>query len=59
MSYRFPLAINVSGCDKKGHFALFVDIELVALGGSTGDEFSVLPCALLAASVPKILSLQV
>ena len=32
---------SVSELDKKAHFSLFVDFELVILGGSTVDELFV------------------
>ena len=50
----------VSGFDKMAHLSLFVDFELVALGGSTVDElFIALCCASITAPIPEICSLKV
>ena len=41
--------------DKRTYLSLFVNFELVVLGGSTVDElFVALSCTSIAATVPKI-----
>ena len=48
-------AIYVSGFDKRAHLSIFVDFELVVLGGSTVDElFIALCCSSIAAPIPEI-----
>ena len=55
---RSPLI--VSGSEKRDHFALKVDFELVVLSRSTDDRLSVaLCCASIAALIPKIRLLKV
>ena len=50
----------VSGSEKKDHFALKVDFELVVPGHSTVNGLSVaLCCASIAAPVPEIRLLKV
>ena len=50
----------MSGFEKRGHFALFVDFGLVVLGGSTVGGLSVALClTLIAAPTPEICSLKV
>ena len=50
----------MSGFDKRDHFTLIVDFELVALCTSTVDELSVALCfTSIAASAAKIHSLSV
>ena len=50
----------MSGSEKRDHFALKVDFELVALSHSTVDGLSVaLCCASTAAPIPEIRSLKV
>ena len=53
-------AIYVSGFDKGTHLSIFVDFELVVLGGSTVDElFVALCCASIAAPISEVCSLKV
>ena len=50
----------MSGFEKRDHFALKVDFELVVLSHSTVDGYSVaLCCASIAVPVPEIRSLKV
>ena len=50
----------MSRSEKRDHFVLMVDFELVVLSHSTVDGLSVaLCCALIAASVPEICLLKV
>ena len=45
---------------KRAHLLLFVDFELVVLGGSTVDElFIALCCTSISAPIPEIRSLNV
>ena len=51
---------NVSGSEKRDHFALKMAFELVVLSHSTVDGLSVaLCCATIAAPVPELRSLKV
>ena len=50
----------MSGFEKRDHFALKIDFELVVLSHSTVDGVSVaLCCASIAAPVPELRSLKV
>ena len=52
--------VYVSGFEKKDHFGLIVDFDLVVLCKSTVDGLSVaLCCTSMAAPIPEICSLQV
>ena len=52
--------LYVSGSEKRDHFVLNVNFDLVVLSHSTVDGLSVaLCCASIAAPVPKIRSLKV
>ena len=50
----------MSRFEKRGHFAVKIDFELVALEQSTVNNLSVaFPCASIAASTPKIRLLEI
>ena len=54
------MCVYVSGLEKRDHFVLIVDLELVVLCKSTTDGLSVaLCCTSVAAPVPRICSLKV